>query len=54
VIPNPDDKFVSADRSAGSCAYFFQYSWKWGTVRVRNLADHAPINYVTAVAAAQW
>jgi hypothetical protein len=53
VIPNPSDKFISADHSAASIAYFFQYSWKRGTVRVRNLADHAPINYVTAIAVAQ-
>lgn len=53
VNPNPGDKLISEDRSAASVAYFLQYSWRWGAVRVRNLADHAPINYVTAIAAAQ-
>ncbi len=53
VISNPGDDFVSADRSAAATAYFFQYSWRWGTVWGRNLADHAPINYVTAIAAAR-
>lgn len=53
VIPDPGDQFIAADRSAASIAYFFQYSWRRGTVWVRNLADHAPVNYVTAIAAAQ-
>ncbi len=39
--------------SAASITYFFQSNWEWGTVWARNLADHASINYVTAIAAAQ-
>jgi hypothetical protein len=30
-----------------------QYAWKTGNVALRDLADHAPINYITAIAAAQ-
>jgi hypothetical protein len=30
--------------------YLLKYAWKSGNVGVRDLADHAPINYVTAIA----
>jgi hypothetical protein len=53
VTPNPGDDFISADRFRAATAYFFKYKWRAGTVRFRNLADHAPINYATALAAAQ-
>jgi len=33
--------------------YLLQYAWKNGNVAVRELADHAPINYGTAIAAAE-
>lgn len=51
VIPNPGDDFISADTSRAATAYFLHYGWKRGNVWFRKLADHAPINYVTAIAA---
>jgi len=53
VIPNPGDDFIASDRLRAGIAYFFRYAWRPGDVRVRFLADHAPINYVTAIAAAR-
>ena len=51
VIENPSDDFVSGDRLRARADYLLQYAWKSGNVAVRDLADHAPINYVTAIAA---
>lgn len=53
VIENPSDDFVSADRLRAREDYLLQYAWKSGNVGFRDLADHAPINYVTAIAAAK-
>jgi hypothetical protein len=53
VFANPNDDFVSADRLRARADYLLQYAWKTGNVALRDLADHAPINYVTAIAAAQ-
>jgi len=53
VTENPSDDHVSADRLRARADYLIQYAWKSGNVGVRDLADHAPINYVTAIAAAQ-
>jgi hypothetical protein len=50
---NPIDDFISADRLRTRADYLLQYAWKNGNVAVRDLADHVPINYVTAIAAAQ-
>ena len=51
MIGNPSDDFVSGDRLRARADYLLQYAWKSGNVAVRDLADHAPINYVTAIAA---
>jgi hypothetical protein len=53
VVANPDDDFVSADRLRARADYLVQYAWKTGNVALRDLADHAPINYITAISAAQ-
>jgi hypothetical protein len=53
VVKNPNDNFVSADRLRARADYLVQYAWKTGNVAMRDLADHAPINYITAIAAAQ-
>jgi hypothetical protein len=53
LIENPPDDYVSADRLRARADYLMQYAWKIGNVGVRDLADHAPINYITAIAAAQ-
>ncbi|SAK74243.1 Lipase (class 3) [Caballeronia temeraria] len=41
-----DEAFVRGDRTAAREHYLLHYAWKAGNVVVRDLADHAPINYV--------
>lgn len=53
VTENPGDDFIFADRLRARIEYLVQYAWKSGNVGARDLADHAPINYVTAIAASQ-
>ena len=50
-VPDPgaDDAFVSADRASARSEYFVKYAWKIGNVLVRDLADHAPVNYVRSL-----
>jgi hypothetical protein len=46
----PSDGLVSEDRRAARRAYLLEHAWKvWRNVLVRDLADHAPVNYVSAV-----
>lgn len=52
VVPNPSDDYISGDRFRARLSYLFRYAWRLGNVGFRGLADHAPINYVTAIAAA--
>ena len=49
VHVNPNTAFVVADRMQAREAYIMKYAWKIGTVGVRDLADHAPINYVSGI-----
>ena len=51
VNNNSSDDYVAADRLRARADYLVQYAWKAGNVGVRDLADHAPINYATAIAA---
>jgi hypothetical protein len=51
ITENPDDVFICQDRLAAAAEYLLEYAWRIGNVGVRDLADHATINYVTAVAA---
>lgn len=51
VTLNPWEKVIDKDRVAAECDYLLKYAWKPGNVGVRDLADHAPINYVWAVTA---
>jgi hypothetical protein len=49
--PAPAAEEVAEDRRAGRLVYASRYAWKvWRNLLVRELADHAPINYVSAVA----
>jgi Lipase (class 3) len=48
IESNPPDSFVEDDQWDGREDYLKEYAWKVGTVLVRDLADHAPINYVRA------
>jgi hypothetical protein len=46
LAPSVDAAFIDADRSAARAEYLREYAWKTGNVVLRDLADHAPINYV--------
>jgi hypothetical protein len=48
----PSEDAVSKDRLMARAEYLVRYAWKAGNVGLRDLADHATINYVTAIAAA--
>jgi predicted lipase len=47
--PNPTSDFIAQDRQRARLDYVLQYAWRIGSVLVRDLADHAPINYVRAL-----
>ena len=49
ITPNPGDDFVHNDRVRAVEEYFLKYFAQRGNVGARELADHAPINYVSAV-----
>jgi Lipase (class 3) len=50
---DPPEQDIREDRFKAFIEYPFKYhSWKRENVGVRELADHAPVNYVTAVMAA--
>jgi len=54
VVENPDPSFVAVDRSRGRVEYARRYAWQfWRNVLVRDLADHAPVNYARVVFARQ-
>jgi hypothetical protein len=51
---DPGEPFIQKDRLKAFLEYPIEYSaWRKENVGVRELADHAPINYVTAVTAAR-
>lgn len=46
----PDEAEIARDRREASLAYTAKYAWKiWRNVALRSLADHAPVNYISAV-----
>lgn len=49
VLNAPSDDTIEADRREASLAYLFKYAFRPGTVPVRELADHTPVNYLSAV-----
>jgi len=51
VTLNPDEKFVLKDHFRAHVRFLARYAWRPGNVRLRDLADHAPMNYVWPVAA---
>jgi hypothetical protein len=51
ITGTPPDEIVEKDRIVAALEYVAKYAWQSGNVAVRELADHAPINYVTAVGA---
>lgn len=48
TVENADDASIATDQFNGRMEYFVKYAWRIGTVFVRDLADHAPINYARA------
>ncbi|HEY4679417.1 MAG TPA: lipase family protein [Candidatus Angelobacter sp.] len=53
VTFDPGDSFIRNDRMEAFLEYPLEYhAWKKENVGVRELADHTPVNYVTAVTAA--
>ncbi len=51
IHTNPSIDFVRGDQFKAAAEYIAQYGWKTGNVAVRELADHAPINYVQSLKA---
>jgi len=51
IVQDPDDTAIEKDRLIAAADYIVEYAWRVGNVAVRELADHAPINYANAVAA---
>jgi hypothetical protein len=49
ITINPSERVVDEDHVAAECDYLLKYAWKPENIGVRDLADHAPINYVWAV-----
>jgi hypothetical protein len=43
-------EFIAEDRRAARRSFILKYAWKiWQNVLMRDLADHAPVNYISAV-----
>jgi hypothetical protein len=47
-IEAPAPTMIEADRAEGRARYASDHAWKSGSVLLRELADHAPINYARA------
>ena len=45
----PDEASIMQDQLLANTSYLANYSFRDGNVGVRELADHAPINYVYAL-----
>jgi hypothetical protein len=48
VLEDPPQALIDADRLPARLEYLTKYAWRSGAVLVRDLADHAPINYARA------
>ena len=49
LLESPNEETINADRLKASAWYLVRHVFLPGTVFSRDLADHAPINYVTGV-----
>ena len=50
---NPPESAIDEDRAAATLEFPLQHPfWQQGNVGVRQLADHSPVNYLTAIVAA--
>jgi Lipase (class 3) len=48
-VENPTDELIARDRQRARIDYTTRHAWRIGSVLVRDLADHAPINYLRAI-----
>jgi hypothetical protein len=44
-----DEETITADRQAAFLDYLLKHAWRPGTVAIRELTDHTPVNYVSAI-----
>lgn len=49
IIDSPSPELISEDASEATNDYIKKYASKIGTVKIRELADHCPINYLSGV-----
>ncbi|MBW8875772.1 MAG: lipase family protein [Acidobacteria bacterium] len=49
IKPGATKDVIRQDRGTAREEYILHETWKWGNAAVRDLADHAPINYVYAL-----
>jgi Lipase (class 3) len=49
ILDSPPQAVIDADRHTARLEYLSTYAWKTGALMVRDLADHAPINYARAL-----
>jgi triacylglycerol lipase len=49
LLGSPSDETIHVDRLKASAWYLVRHAFLPGTVFSRDLADHAPINYVSGV-----
>jgi hypothetical protein len=50
IATNPSAKEMARDQWRAHVDYVLKHVWRWGNMWNRALADHAPINYVSALA----
>ena len=48
VRPGFPENNIAEDQNIARFRYIVDYSWKLGYIEVRDLADHASLNYVRA------
>ena len=46
---NPSKQFLAEDQRTAKAHYLASIAWRTGMLPLRELADHAPVNYVTAL-----
>lgn len=46
LLVDPNADLVEEDRGKARTEYLTEYAWKSGNALIRDLADHAPINYL--------
>jgi len=51
ILENPGEAAILGDHGLAETEYAAQYAFKAGNIRMRDLADHSPINYVWPVTA---